>query len=81
VVWIHKHGAMSSPWKEEQEATPRISTPLSPEAFAEDLFIVCLCAAVAGCSRGPGVGGERVETVALFGGSASALEKAYDLAE
>ncbi|KAJ6152865.1 hypothetical protein N7497_007184 [Penicillium chrysogenum] len=28
---------MSSPWKEEQEATPRISTPLSPEAFAEDL--------------------------------------------
>jgi hypothetical protein len=28
---------MSSPWKEEQEATPRISTPLSPEAYAEDL--------------------------------------------
>lgn len=28
---------MSSPWKEEQEATPRTSTPLSIEAFAEDL--------------------------------------------
>ncbi|CAG7942526.1 unnamed protein product [Penicillium nalgiovense] len=28
---------MSSPWKEEQEATPRISTPSNPEAFAEDL--------------------------------------------
>lgn len=28
---------MSSPWKEEQEATFRTSTPLDPEAFAEDL--------------------------------------------
>lgn len=28
---------MSLPWKEEQEATPRTSTPLSLDAFAEDL--------------------------------------------